>query len=125
MDPPVQADQELVLSLLSLSNGDMISGGSDGTLQLWRRHGKNGLRKIGQPIQTEQTEVWSLLMLKNGDLVSGGRDGTIRFFSPERVKEAACEEVQVLLKNPSTPAERAAKSFCSNSTLQSLLGWLN
>ena len=69
----IPSGQDGVMALIRLNNGELISGGSDGTLQRWR-DGK----PLGQPIPTGQPWVASLIELKNGELVSGGSDGTLR-----------------------------------------------
>jgi WD40 repeat protein len=71
--PAVPSGQERIRSLLALSNGELISGGQDGTLRRW----KDG-QPLGQPIPTGQGKVYSLLELANGELISGGEDGTLR-----------------------------------------------
>lgn len=68
-----------VHSLIQLQNGEVISGGSDGTLRRWR-DGKpvDG----GTPISTGHGQVNDLLELKNGDVISAGSDGTLRWWYP-------------------------------------------
>jgi WD40 repeat protein len=70
---PIQSGQGGVRSLVELKNGELVSGGNDGTLRRWR----DG-RAVGQPIQTGQEAVVNLIELKNGELISGGNDGTLR-----------------------------------------------
>jgi hypothetical protein len=74
---PIVTDRGLggVLSLIELKNGEVISGGSDGTLRSFRDGKPVG---DGKPIVTGQDEVLSLVELKNGELISGGSDGTLR-----------------------------------------------
>ena len=73
--PPIATGQEGVRSLIELKNGELISGGSDGTLRRWRDGKPVG---DGKPIATGQVAVRSLIELKNGELISGGYDGTLR-----------------------------------------------
>ena len=59
-------------SLIELKNGEVISGGIDGTLKRWR----DG-QLVGE-IDTGQGGVRSLIELKNGEVISGGSDGTLK-----------------------------------------------
>ena len=61
------------MSLIELKNGELISGGEDGSLRRWR-DGK----AVGAAIATGQGGVTSLIELKNGELISGGEDGSLR-----------------------------------------------
>jgi WD40 repeat protein len=70
---PIRTGQGRVWSLVELPNGELISGGSDGTLRRWR----DG-EPVGEPLQTGQGMVLSLVELRNGELISGGSDGTLR-----------------------------------------------
>ncbi|MFO0056665.1 MAG: hypothetical protein ACK55B_02435, partial [Cyanobacteriota bacterium] len=56
-------------------NGELISGGFDGTMRRWRDGKPVG---DGKPIATGQGGVRSLIELKNRELISGGFDGTMR-----------------------------------------------
>jgi WD40 repeat protein len=72
---PIATGQGMVLSLIELKNGEVISGGQDGTLRRWREGKAVG---DGQPIATGQRQVSSLIELKNGELISGSLDGTLQ-----------------------------------------------
>ncbi|MBM5817771.1 MAG: TIR domain-containing protein [Cyanobacteria bacterium K_Offshore_surface_m2_239] len=72
---PIATGQDGVLSLIELKNGELISGGFDGSLRRWRDGKPVG---DGKPIATGQGAVESLIELKNGELISGGGDGTLR-----------------------------------------------
>jgi len=72
---PYASGQGSVWSLLELKNGELISGGEDGTLRRWR---DSKPVADGKPIVTGQGMVLSLIELKNGELISGGQDGTLR-----------------------------------------------
>jgi WD40 repeat protein len=69
----IPTGQGQVLSLIELQNGELISGGLDGSLRRWR-DGK----PLGAAIPTGQVQVLSLIELQNGELISGGRDGSLR-----------------------------------------------
>ena len=68
----IHTGQGQVLRLIARKNGELISGGSDGSLRRWR-DGK----PMGAAIPTGQGGVTSLIELKNGELISGGSDGTL------------------------------------------------
>jgi hypothetical protein len=107
---PIQTGQGWVSSLIELKNGELVSGGGDGTLRRWR-DGKpvDG----GQPIETGQGRVVGLIELKNGELVSRGGDGTLRWFSPRRVVGFACgEALPELMRSPETMEDKEASSLC-------------
>ncbi len=72
---PIATGQGSVVSLIELKNGELISGGSDGSLRRWRDGKPEG---DGKPIATGQEGVVSLIELKNGELISGGYDGSLR-----------------------------------------------
>jgi hypothetical protein len=72
---PIVTGQRKVWSLIELRNGELISGGSDGTLRRWRDGKPAGDE---QPIATGQGGVRSLIVLSSGELISGGEDGTLR-----------------------------------------------
>jgi WD40 repeat protein len=69
----IPTGQGQVSSLIELKNGDLVSGGSDGSLRRWRDD-----KPMGAAIPTGQGRVISLIELKNGDLVSGGANGSLR-----------------------------------------------
>jgi WD40 repeat protein len=60
------------LSVVELSNGDLLSGSSEGILQHWRQG-----RPLGPPVQTGHGPIYALNLTGEGDLVSAGRDGMI------------------------------------------------
>ena len=72
---PIATGQRSLRSLIELKNGELISGGLDGSLRRWRDGKPVG---DGKPIATGQGSVWSLIELKNGDLISGGSEGSLR-----------------------------------------------
>jgi hypothetical protein len=97
-----------VNSLIELQNGELISGGNDGSLRRWR-DGK----AVGDVIPTGLGGVYSLIELKNGELISGRYDGSLRFSLPAVAKEA-CRELD-LANDPATietAAGRAALDTC-------------
>jgi hypothetical protein len=69
----IPTGQGSVHSLIELQNGELISGGADGSLRRWR-DGK----PLGAAIPTGQGLVLSLIEQQKGELISGGSDGTLR-----------------------------------------------
>ena len=65
----------MLLSLIELKNGELISGGTDGTLRRWR---DGNPVEDGKPIFTGDLAVRTLIGLKNGELISGGSNGALR-----------------------------------------------
>jgi WD40 repeat protein len=61
-------------SLLQLDNQRIVTGGSDGTLQLW----STALTRIGPRIEAQPRQILSLAQLANGEVLSGSSDGTLR-----------------------------------------------
>jgi hypothetical protein len=72
---PIATGQGGVWSLIELTNGELISGGGDGSLRRWRDGKPVG---DGKPIATYQGSVTSLIELRNGELISGGDGGSLR-----------------------------------------------
>jgi hypothetical protein len=70
---PIPTGQGAVSSLLGLKNGELISGGFDGTLRRWHKG-----QELGDPIQTNQGPVFSLMEMKTGEVLSGGADSSLR-----------------------------------------------
>jgi len=71
----LSSGQGQIWSLALLRDGDLISGGSDGTLRRWRRG-----KAVGAAVAAHPGGVKNLLALANGDCVSGGSDGTLRWW---------------------------------------------
>jgi WD40 repeat protein len=101
------------MSLIELKNGELISGGSDGTLRRWRDGKAVG---DGNPIATGQGQVMSLIELKNGELISGGSDGTLRRWHPAPIASSACRQIDLAASIPTetglAPVVEAAKATC-------------
>lgn len=81
----ISSDQGNLLSLVVLGTGELVSGGSDGTLRRWRVFPsgdtyefvpQGGRIDAGQ--QPTEREVRSLLALNQDELISGGSDGWLR-----------------------------------------------
>ncbi len=99
-------------SLIELNNGELISGGNNGSMRRWR-DGK----PLGDAIPTGQGAVLRLIKLQNGDLISGGDDGSLRRWGDSKtVIEAACRQLREhpALLDPQTAAEKAASTTCRN-----------
>jgi len=65
---------DAVDSLLQLENGTIVSGGFDGSLQLWSA----SLQPIGPKIDAQSRQILSLAQLGNKELITGSADGTLR-----------------------------------------------
>ncbi len=76
----IQSGQIEALSVVELCNGDLISGGSDGSLHHWRHN-----QRLGHPIQTGHGRVYALTQTHDGDLVSGGTDDKVRIWRDGRI----------------------------------------
>jgi WD40 repeat protein len=70
---PISTGQGRVWSLVELRNGELVSGGDDGSLRRWRND-----KPVGGPLLTGQGRVLSLIELTTGEWISGGSDGTLR-----------------------------------------------
>ncbi|MCS5694005.1 hypothetical protein NZK33_18770, partial [Cyanobium sp. FGCU-6] len=95
-----------------LKNGELISGGRDGSLRRWRDGKPVG---DGKPIATGQDGVNSLIELKNGELISGGRDGSLRRWTPAPIARAACRQIDLASIPTDTvlaPVVEAAQATC-------------
>lgn len=71
----LSSGQGQIWSLALLPDGDLISGGSDGSLRRWRRG-----EPVGPAVAAHPGGVRSLLALSSGVSVSGGADGTLRWW---------------------------------------------
>ena len=109
---PIATGQGGVMSLIELKNGELISGGDDGSLRRWRDGKPVG---DGKPIATGQGDVISLVQLNNGELISSGSDGTLFRWSPAPIALAACRQID-LASIPTDsglgPVVEAAKATC-------------
>ena len=76
----IQSGQVEALSIVELCNGDLISGGSDGSLHHWRHN-----RLLGRPIRTGHGRVNALTQTHDGDLVSGGDNGLVNIWRDGQV----------------------------------------
>jgi WD40 repeat protein len=103
------------LSLIELKNGELISGGRDGTLRRWRDGKPVG---DGKPIDTGQGWVRSLIELKNGELISGGGDGTLRRWRTtpgwQSLLPLACSKLEHHPTLTSLPWFNAARATCEH-----------
>jgi hypothetical protein len=105
----IPTGQGPVRSLIEI-NGELITGGEDGTLRRW----KNG-NAVGAAFPTGQRAVRKLIKMTSGEVVSGGKDGSLRFFlMPKDAIREACKELQEhpFLLSPKTPVEQKARKTC-------------
>ena len=109
---PIATGQGSVWSLIELKNGELISGGRDGSLRRWRDGKPVG---DGKPIATGQGGVGSLIELKNGELISGGSDGSLRRWASAPIARAACRQIDldsILTDTGLAPVVEAAQKTC-------------
>jgi predicted 2-oxoglutarate/Fe(II)-dependent dioxygenase YbiX len=72
---PVGRHEGAVLSLASLDDGRMASGGADGLIQLWSSDGQ-----APEVLRGHTGWVWALAALPGGWLASASEDGTVRLW---------------------------------------------
>ncbi|TFY60426.1 hypothetical protein EVJ58_g5154 [Rhodofomes roseus] len=75
-----------VYSISVLENGDIVSGGEDRTVRIWR----DG--ECSQTIVHPAISVWSVSTMPNGDIVTGCSDGVVRIFSHDDSRQLPGEE---------------------------------
>jgi hypothetical protein len=108
---PISTGQGRVWSLVELRNGELVSGGDDGSLRRWRND-----KPVGGPLQTGQGRVLSLIELRNGELISGGHDGTLVWLSADRVIQNACRhELPELMRAPERLSDMKARDLCQRT----------
>lgn len=76
---PTSSDQEIIHCIVQLKNGDILTGGNDGTIKRW----DSETLKLLDTKFSDQGSILTLLELRNGNYVSGGKDGTLRFWYDE------------------------------------------
>jgi hypothetical protein len=99
-----------VISLLELPDGDLMSGGRDGTVRRWR----NGL-PLGDSFPADQGAINALLLTPDGMVISAGGQGSLRWlYPPRRAIALACQELagHAVLLHPTTEVEREARQTC-------------
>ncbi|KZT71268.1 phospholipase A-2-activating protein [Daedalea quercina L-15889] len=77
-----------VYSISVLENGDIVSGGEDRTVRIW----KDGV--LEQSIVHPAISVWSVSTMPNGDIVTGCSDGVVRIFSHDESRQLSGEELK-------------------------------
>lgn len=55
--------------MILLNNGNLVTGGNEGSLVWWRNY-----KPLGPEIETMQGQLRSLVETKNGEVISGGQD---------------------------------------------------
>ncbi|KAL6305276.1 phospholipase A-2-activating protein [Sparassis latifolia] len=76
-----------VYSLSVLPSGDIVSGGEDRTVRIWR----DG--ECAQTIVHPALSVWCVSTMPNGDIVTACSDGAVRVFSDAEARWAPAEQV--------------------------------
>jgi phospholipase A-2-activating protein len=77
-----------VYSLSVLPSGDLVSGGEDRSVRVW----KDGL--CIQAVMHPAISVWAVSTMPNGDIVSGCSDGVVRVFSTSEERWASHEDLK-------------------------------
>ncbi|EMD38180.1 hypothetical protein CERSUDRAFT_82424 [Gelatoporia subvermispora B] len=77
-----------VYSISVLPNGDIVSGGEDRTVRIWREG------ECAQTIVHPAISVWTVSAMPNGDIVSGCSDGSVRIFSATESRWAPAPQLQ-------------------------------
>jgi hypothetical protein len=101
-----------VVSLVIRKNGDWVSGGSGGKIQLWRQG-----RPLGNYFQSGFGSIWSLLERRDGELMSANGNGSIFIYpTPARAITKACLQLGAFQGNQETdnPAHRVATDLCAH-----------
>jgi WD40 repeat protein len=70
-----QSNQNQITGVVELANGDLLTGGIDGTLRTWRAS-----QLLGSPIKTGHEKIKKLIALKDGQLLLAASDGSISFW---------------------------------------------
>ncbi|KAI0063399.1 phospholipase A-2-activating protein [Artomyces pyxidatus] len=84
----LSAHTSFVYSLALLPSGDIVSGGEDRSLRIWR----DG--ECSQTIVHPAISVWSVSVMPNGDIVTGASDGSVRVFSEVEERWAPADELK-------------------------------
>lgn len=96
-----------VYSLSVLPSGDVVSGGEDRSVRVWRGesfrsmpqdHQSTYLSEDGELSQTivhPAISVWAVSSTPNGDIVSGCSDGIVRVFSESEDRWASAEDLKI------------------------------
>ncbi|OSD08506.1 phospholipase A-2-activating protein [Trametes coccinea BRFM310] len=77
-----------VYSISVLPNGDIVSGGEDRTVRIWR----DG--ECAQTLVHPAISVWTVGTMPNGDIVTGCSDGVVRVFSTEEQRWAPADQLK-------------------------------
>ncbi|KAI9458262.1 phospholipase A-2-activating protein [Russula earlei] len=99
----LSAHTSFVYTLSILRNGDVVSGGEDRSLRIWR----DG--ECYQTIIHPAISVWSVSAMPNGDVVTGASDGIIRVFSEAEERWASPQELKAfddLVAGQALPAQQ-------------------
>ncbi|KAI0672866.1 phospholipase A-2-activating protein [Trametes maxima] len=77
-----------VYSISVLPNGDIVSGGEDRTVRIWR----DG--ECAQTLVHPAISVWAVATNPSGDIVTGCSDGVVRVFSTEEGRWAPTDQLK-------------------------------
>ncbi|KAH9854795.1 WD-40 repeat-containing protein [Lenzites betulinus] len=92
-----------VYSISVLPNGDIVSGGEDRTVRIWRDS------ECAQTLVHPAISVWTVSTMPNGDIVTGCSDGIVRVFTSEEDRWATGEQLKTfddLVASQALPAQQ-------------------
>ncbi|KAH9852688.1 phospholipase A-2-activating protein [Lenzites betulinus] len=92
-----------VYSISVLPNGDIVSGGEDRTVRIWR----DG--ECAQTLVHPAISVWTVSTMPNGDIVTGCSDGIVRVFTSEEDRWATGDQLKTfddLVASQALPAQQ-------------------
>jgi WD40 repeat protein len=92
-EEPQITNQQSILSLVKLKDGEVLTGGYNGKIRRWKQG-----RPVGDGSQIDtghENGITCLLVLPGGDLFSGGYDGSVRRLSLSEAVRAACQRTDL------------------------------
>ncbi|KAI0822742.1 phospholipase A-2-activating protein [Trametes gibbosa] len=92
-----------VYSISVLPSGDIVSGGEDRTVRIWR----DG--ECAQTLVHPAISVWTVATMPNGDIVTGCSDGIVRVFTSEEDRWATGDQLKTfddLVASQALPAQQ-------------------
>ncbi|KAH9248414.1 hypothetical protein BASA81_013954 [Batrachochytrium salamandrivorans] len=94
---------QFVYSLDCLPSGELITGGEDRSVRVWKDNGPTTNHDTAMHI------CWCVAAIPNGDIMAGGSDGVVRVFTRSSTRRAETEIIQAF------DAEVSKTSIPSNS----------